>query len=373
MSFLRLLFFLLAAFLQVACSSHDTIPEINVGHAPHDHHAALYIAASRPDFFQKNGDVYLKEITYRRKYELYSQDTLLARLNIQSSTGGAQLIRKLTERQLDICFGGVPAMIQAIDSGSPLCLLMPLMTGGAGLMLRKDIPVDNWGEFIAYLSHANAPVRIGYKAASSVQNLILEQALEYEKIPFSRHMHQAYTPLVLINMYDAANLIPGMRDGIIDGFVIMEPFLTLARKELGARMICALDKLPPEGLWSEYPCCALAAVDRTFVEEQEKTVTAMVRLVRLAHDYIQKHPQDAAKAVAQWLDQPEEIELISLPSIHFLNDFTAAWRAGVRSWVRSLIASGKITGKVAAAEKQGNLDKLLYDTGPIKRASRTPL
>ncbi len=373
MSFHRFLLFLLAALLLVACTSPEEIPEINVGHAPHDHHAALYIAASRPNFFQKNANVYLKEITYHQRYELYVHNTLLARLNLVCSTGGAQLVRKLTERQLDICFGGVPAMIQAIDSGSPLCILMPLMTGGAGLMLRKDIPVKNWPEFVTYLSRAEAPVRIGYKTASSVQNLILEQALEFEKIPFSQHLHQAHTPLVLINMYGAANLIPAMRNGILDGFVVMEPFLTLAHKELGARTICSLDQLPPEGQWSEYPCCALAAVDRTFVSDQNAIATAMVQLVRLAHDYIQTHPLDAAKVVAKWLDQPEEIERLSLPSIHFLNTFTPAWRAGVRFWIQTLIASGKLTGKVAVAEEQGKLDKLLYDTGPLKQASRNSL
>ena len=369
MSWWNTLFAILATLLLSACPSTEKVPEINFGHAPHDHHAALYIAASRPDYFKQQGGIYLKETAFRRQYELYNHDTLLARLNIISSTGGSQLIRKLTERRLDMAMGGVPAMIEAIDAGSPIRIIMPLMTGGAGLMLRKDIPVTSWSEFISYLSQTKDPVRIGYKTAASVQNLILEQALAFENIPFARELQAKDASLILVNMYGADNLIPGMRNGLLDGFVIMEPFMTLAQQELDARLICSLDQLPPEGQWAEFPCCALAAVDRLFIRDNSPAVVALVRLFKQAHAFIQYHPEEAAKIVAHWLDKPVEVELLSLPTIHFMNSFSPAWRAGVRSWVRALVDTGRLTGDVAKAERSGKLDNLLYDFRPVNLAT----
>jgi len=41
-----------------------------------------------PDYFKKNGDVNLKQIVFKEKYELRKNDLLLARITILQGTGG---------------------------------------------------------------------------------------------------------------------------------------------------------------------------------------------------------------------------------------------------------------------------------------------
>lgn len=369
MRFLFQFLCILSIFLLVACSGDNQVPEIKIGHAPHDHHSALYIAALRPDFFRENAGVYLRELEFRKRYELYEGSRLLATLSFTSSTGGGQLIRRLRERQLDLVMGSVPAMLREIDAGGSLRIIAPVMTEGAAFVLRKDLEIGDWESFVRYVSQAETPLRIGYKTGLSVQNLIFESALAHEGIPFSTNLSSQEAKLILVNMHGAKNLIPGMRNGVIDGFVVMQPFVALAEKELGARVVCPLGEMPPKGYWQGYPCCALAAESSAFVQENEPAVVALLRLIRAAHGYIASYPDDAAKAVAFWLELPEEVEQVALPSSTFLQDFSSEWDMGVQRWRDFLAASGKLQGVVAKAEAPGDLEKQLYEKEPFFRAN----
>ena len=38
--------------------TQEPLPILHVGHAPHDHHSPLYVAAMKPDHFKNNGGIY---------------------------------------------------------------------------------------------------------------------------------------------------------------------------------------------------------------------------------------------------------------------------------------------------------------------------
>ena len=139
-----LLCFLFILFSGCSQPEPQQLPTLRIGHAPHDHHAPLYIAAMNQDFFKENGGVYLKEITFRENYILIVNDRPVAEIIIDSGTGGKKLIRTLDENLNDITFGGVPAMLSFIDKGSEMEILLPVNAEGAGLVVKTNMPVANW-------------------------------------------------------------------------------------------------------------------------------------------------------------------------------------------------------------------------------------
>lgn len=362
------LVWLLLCLLVTACSEPADVPVIRVGHASHDHHAALFVAALRPAALEQKAGGHLEEVEYRSRYDLYLDGRLAAHLHCTSGTGGSQLIRKLHDRQFDLAIGGVPAMLQAMDAGSPMRIIAPVMTEGAGLALRKDIPIDDWDSFARYAHESATPLRIGYKTADSVQNIIFEQALDHEHLPYSKSL-EAPRAITLVDMHGPDNLIPGVRDGIIDGFVVMQPYLALAEEELGMRTVAQLNQMPPKGKWRNIPCCALAVVDSAYAEDNKEVLAGFLRILHAAHDYIAEYPKDAAEAVAQWLENPVAVERRSLPTIQFMNDFTPRWDEGMRFWIHALSQEDRLKGVLAHADTlDSKLEHLVYDMHVIRLA-----
>ncbi len=335
-------------------------PVVRLGHAPHDHHSPLYVAASNPEYFRDNGSIYLKEIQYREEYMLIKNGKTLARIMVDSSTGGRSLIRKLSEEQFDISFGGVPAILSFIDKGRPVRIISPVMAEGAGLVVRLDLPVSNWNEFLAFAADSQKPVKIGYKTAVSVQNLIFEHALLDAGVSFSMEAADQQSDIQLINLNGAKNLIPAMESGLIDGFVVMQPFLALAETKGSGKTVALLRDLPPEGKWRGHPCCALAA-NEVFLETRPEISEAMLTLLLRARQFIIERPELSAEQIARWLDLPVDVEKRSLPTIDFSVRLGRSWGRGIDFWLRAMTESGRLDGHVREAHGAGTVHNLIYE------------
>jgi len=342
-----------------ACD-HKDIPVVKLGHAPHDHHASLYIAADKQDYFKDHGGIYLKEVEFKKKYQLIKNDKHIADIVIDSSTGGINLIRKLDENLLDMSFGGVPAMIDMIDKGSHIKIIAPVMTEGAALVVDRSMPVSNWAEFVGYVKKSERPIKIGYKVAVSVQNLIFESALKEEKLSFSRDLSSEDVDIIVVNLHGPNNLSPSLEAQIIDGFVVMQPYPALAEYEKKGKIIAHLKSLPPVGKWENHPCCALA-VNTDFIKSHREVIEALVELFQNAGDYISENHPDSAGIVAKWLGTPEEVEKLSLPTIKFVNEYDKLWDSGIQVWLTSLIDRGDLSGVVKTAYERADVNTVLYD------------
>lgn len=369
-----IMFFLFAGllfFLVNGCSNPEPkkLPVLRIGHAPHDHHAPFYIAAMNPDFFLKDGGIYLEEITFGKEYVLMADERPLAEVIVTTSTGGKKLVRTLDEELNDITFGGVPAMLSFIDQGSDMQILMPVMSEGDGLVVNNDIPADNWEEFADYVRSRKEPVKIGYKIALSVQGLILEKALKSAAIPFAQNTDdtKAETGVVLVNLYGAKNLIPALENGIIDGFVVNQPYVAYAVQQGKGKMIASLSDLPPDGKWKNNPCCALAG-NRKYVTRHPQVVEQFLILLLRANRFINQYPEKSADQIARWLNISPEIERLSLPTIKYIVDYDDNWNRGVDSWVEMMIEAGKIRGDVKTAYEAGHLHRKIYDMSTFTKA-----
>lgn len=358
----------LLPMLIASCTQEAQTPLVRIGHAPHDHHAPLYVAAADPQRSQAAVGFHLHEIEPRARYELYAGDELIARLVVEVSTGGLQLVRKLHERQFDIAFGGVPGMITMIDHGSPLRIIAPVMTDGSGFVVRADLPIDDWEDFLAYVRAAESPLRIGYKTDVSVQNLIFETALRHEGISFAHDALTGQADILTINMHGAAHLLPALQAGVIDGFVVNQPHVAMAQATGEVRFVADLNALPPEGMWNGQPCCALAIRDEDFLQAESEAVHALMRLFLYASRQLQENPAGQADTVASWLGVAPEIEVRSLPTLTFKTDYDEDWHRGVNFWVEALVRAGHLTGRVSEAYARDRLHEAIYAPEPLRAA-----
>ncbi len=367
------LLILLTLFLLILLSSckpaSQTIPILRIGHAPHDHHAALYIAAMNSDYFRNQGGIYLKEIIFRNRYKLIKDNQKIAEIQIVKSTGGKEIIRKLSEDQFDLSFGGVPAMLSFIDNQADVEILAPAMTDGAMFVVANSLPADNWPQFVDFVHKQNKPVRIGYKIDISVQNLIFEKSLREEGLSYSKDMKDEGVDIILLNMHGAKTLIPALSNDIIDGFIVNQPFPALAQYQEKGKAIATVAELPPVNKWAGMPCCALAG-NKDFVASEEPVTEALVTLLLRANRFITEQPELAAEQISTWLDIPVSVEAYSLPTIHFTTEFDDRWDKGLNFWVESMIESGHLSGMVKEAYKTDSFDQKIYNKQLYKRASK---
>lgn len=365
---------LAAGWMLTACQvSPPPLPTLRVGHAPHDHHTPLYVAASRPAYFRAHGGVYLEEVEPKVEYILIQGDTRLARVVIDSSTGGGELIRRLAEDQLDLALGGFPALLTQIDHGSPLRIIAPLMTGGNGLVLHRDLQVTDWPGFLTLVRRAANPVKIGYKTSGSVQDLLFEEILTREGITHSRELSDPRSQVLMVNLHGAANLIPALETGLIDGFVVNQPFLARAEAAGVGRLVGLLEDLAQASGEAPltYPCCALGAREDS-LQRHATAVDGFVKLLREATRYAATQPDDTARLVAHWLGGSVAEEASSLATIHFLTEFDAAWQRGATAWVERQARQGLLSPQSLAAARDNTLWNRVYDRGPLARATQQP-
>ncbi len=167
----------------------DEVPTLRVAYLPTDHHAALFVAAKYPELFKNKYNIYLKEITPKKEYELYENGKKVANIKlIQVSEGGAKIMTLMAQKQVDIGFNGVPPAVFAIDKGTKAKIISALHGEGSAVVVRSDIPVNNWNEFVAWIKKQHEEgkqVKIGHPLPVSIQYVMIKKALEAENITYT--------------------------------------------------------------------------------------------------------------------------------------------------------------------------------------------
>ena len=360
---LRSIISLVVAALGVGCAVVE-VPTIRVGYAPHDHHAPVFIAAALSISGDGVDGIRMEELEPRTRYALYQNERKRAYVELFPSVGAAQLVRRLEERHFDLILGGVPAIIAAIDRGSAMRLVAPVNAEGAALVMNTEQQLDTWDAFVQYAHAAQRPIRIGYREDVSVQNIIFERALVAEGIQFAygiEVLDAGGERVRMVNVYGAANLLPALEAGVIEGFVAAQPYPTIAHMHGLGRIVSTLEHLPPTGWWTEHPCCAMAVVDPETIERLRELLSVFVALVRAAAGFINSYPERSAPLVAAWLDSDQTVEGLTLPTIRFLSNYTAEWRRGTERLVELMVDAGFLDGVVKEAWQSGLLDAAIYD------------
>ncbi len=267
---------------------------------------------------------------------------------------------------LDVGFGGIAAEVFFIDKGDEFRVISPLNVDGDMLLVRPDFPAEDWATFVKTVRESPKPVRIGYKAPVAVARLVFQGALEAEKIPYGEAGRAGGVELV--NLRGGGNTVPSLEKGIVDGAVINEPFGSLAVQKKVGKIVSLLADLPPEGRWRAHPCCCICATTDA-IRDHRSVLTAFLRLMHSATEYILSHPDRAAELAARWTKMELAVERRSVPHIAYLAEFSDAYRKGLRTWFAMMKELGQFHGRLKDLDAEQAF-ALTHDTSLLEEAIR---
>jgi NitT/TauT family transport system substrate-binding protein len=213
-------------------------------------------------------------------------------------------------------------------------LIAPLHSKGDMLVVRPELPVESWQEFVALIAGSETPLRVGYKSPMAVAKLVLEDALRHEGIPFGGDLSRADLRVHLINVKEDGALNTSLSQGLIDAYVGNNPFPAIAQEMGIGKIVCELDQLPP-GRFRDHPCCCVAANVRS-LSGKEEAVAGLLFLLLRANETIHGDPDAAVRIACRWLGTSEAVQRASIPTSGYSLEPDAQWHRGMEAWFRAM-------------------------------------
>lgn len=334
-------------------------PTVNFGYILSDHHSPLLAAATEWKFFKDKYDLYLQPVREKDLYDFYVDGKKVAQVKLVATKQGPDLQTLMAQGSIDMGITGTQALILSVDKGLAARLISPLQTEGNNFVLKKELPVNNWGEFVKWVKGQHHQVRIGIPGVDTIASIIFRSGLQEEEITFTEDPSKN-ADIVLVDMKGHGNLLSSLINGIVDGFIGAEPFPASAVKAGAAKSILGLQEMPPQGRWQNHACCSVVATD-AITQKNQELVVKLEELMILAAKYTNENIQSTAKNNAAWLGVDEQVEELALRSVHFTTQPSQEWIKSVYMFTRVMEQDlGKIQGRLKG-KKDGELDKLLFN------------
>ena len=158
---------------------------IGVGYLLSDHHASLFVAVKKWQYFNDTYGIALKPedptATRPDLVDLLVKGRKVATLKLIPADAGPQLMQLAATNTIQLAYVGNPPAIAAIDKGTPLKILMALNNEGSGVVVVIDSPATDWNSFVQWAkerSAAGKPIRMAAPGKGSIQDVMLRYALE---------------------------------------------------------------------------------------------------------------------------------------------------------------------------------------------------
>nr|WP_245527612.1 ABC transporter substrate-binding protein [Methanotorris igneus] len=338
-------------------------PTLKVAYLPTDHHAALFVAAKEGNLFKDKYGIYMKEIEPKKKYELYENGKKVADVElVQVVEGGAKIMTLMAQNQIDIGLNGVPPAVFAIDKGTKAKIISALQGEGSAVVIRKDIPANNWEEFINWIKeqHANGKqVKIGYPLPISIQYVMIKKALEAEGITYTEDPNNKEAMVLLINCKGQKSMPQMLSQKELDAVIAWEPTPEVLKTEGIGKPIVYSKDLPPKGMWKDHPCCVIAASEDALNNKRD-AVKAFLKLIVLATKEINENKELVIKDSAEWLGVDEKVEEESIPNMKFDTN-PEPLKEGTYLFVDVMNKQGAMDGKLKGVSNKSEIDNILFD------------
>lgn len=350
----------------ISCAERE-IQVLKVGFVGHDHQTALYVACIEHERTKEDCGVFLKEIQAKKHYELIKENRKIADVELYLCGGGSKMPTLMSQGHFEVGFGGVAAVAFFTDKGSPIKIIAPLHIKGDMLVLAPKNPVNSWGNFVKWAKKSKEPIRIGFKNPVAVAKLIFERALEEVGLTYTNDKSDRTKDILMVHMKGERNLVPGLQNKIIDGYVSNNPWCAIAETKGVGKCIADLNELPP-GIWKDHPCCCIGATDQAMIEKKE-VIKEFIKLIILATNYMNEDPRIAIEDASKWIGTSIEVEEKSIPTSGYITNPTDYWKKTMQVWIDEMNRLGKLNGKLKA-KKGKEVENILYDFSVLNKAAK---
>lgn len=212
---------------------------------------------------------------------------------------GPQLLEALNAGSIDIGGTGAPPPVFAQAADVPLVYIASsIANGGESLIVPTDSPVqtvaDLKGKKVAFTQGSSA-------------NYLFVQALAYAGLEYGD------IEPVFLSPSDAG---AAFQAGSVDGWIIWDPFLTIAQVQTGAREILRTDDLGVKRVYYE--------ASRTFAETQPDALIKIIEQLQTTVDWIRENPDEYSVFLEENTTVPADVwkaiyEQSGVSDIEYLN------------------------------------------------------
>jgi len=158
---------------------------IGVGYLLSDHHASLFVAVKKWQYFNDTYGIALKPedptATRPDLVDLIVKGKKVATLKLVPADAGPQLMQLAATNAIQMAYVGNPPAISAIDQGTPLKILMALNNEGSGVVVSEASPATDWNSFVLWAQQraaAGNPIKMAAPGKGSIQDVMLRYSLE---------------------------------------------------------------------------------------------------------------------------------------------------------------------------------------------------
>ena len=304
-------------------AAEKKVPVIRMAYGMTTHQQGFTITLQKAEEFKDFG-VYFKPVVEKEKYDLYRGKERIARFDIIVTKSGAEAASLFAQGHLDLTTNSFPAMLSAIDNGTPIKVLAPIQADGIAMVGRIDSPVKDWDSLMAFIKEAKMPVKLGYHSPTSAPKILIEAAL-FEaglRLTGDANATKKEADVLLVDLKSVANFNPALTFGQVDFWVAPAPTPQVAVLKKQGKMILDLKTLPPAGKWDHFPCCVTAA-HVNIIEKYPEVLKAYMELLTKSSEWCNAHKEEADKLSAVWFGVP--VEATRMSQMTFSTDPNEKW------------------------------------------------
>jgi NitT/TauT family transport system substrate-binding protein len=353
---------LMVGTLLGVAAKEEKLPELKVAYIFTDHHTPFMMAADKGESL-KVGGLYLKEVVKRQKYVLMNGSKPVANIEVVVTKNGSETTTMMSQGHIDMSLASSSAIIAAVDKGAKMKILCPVHSEGIGFVVDKNSKVNSWDDFLQFVKKSDQAVKVGYHSPTSAPIILLEAALQDAKITYTNNPADRNADILLVDLKGTNNLIPALNSNQVDAWVAPSPYPALAETTGTGKMVLDMKNLPPKGKWYDFPCCVVAATDKT-IETYPEVVQAFVTVVAGAAEYAEHHKDEAAKVITAWTGVAEEAAKRS--SIKYTADPSKVWVQNLGLVYDAMKKAGQLSGRFASKNYQ-EIQTMLFDFSFINK------
>ena len=320
--------------------SAQNLPTIKLGYIFTTNHTPLIVALAKGADYTAAG-YSLSPIIPKEKYELRRDGRAIAVLDIVVAKSGSEVSTLFAQKHLDMSLASITAIIAGIDKDVPIKIVAPVVLVSGGLVVSAESEINDWHGFIAAIKSGREAFKIGYHSPTSAPLIIMESALISEGLKISRNPNDAEAQVIMVDLKETGNMLPALASGQVEAVVGPAPFPQNAVIKGTGKFIQELRDMPPQGKWSDYPCCVMVA-SYDLMAQRPELVKDFVKFLTASSAWCNEHQQEAGEIAAAWLGLNPEVGRNL--NQRFVPAFSDGWKEAAAGYLEVLDQAGYFKG-----------------------------
>ena len=299
----------------------EQLTTLSIGYQPSTHQIAEMVAAEKGWWAE---DLKPFGVTEIKEFEFPS---------------GPPEMQAMLAGDLDIAYVGTAPPISAISQGMDAKIVAAVNINGSNLVFKPGIAYDGPQSLVGKT--------IGTFPPGSIQDTVMKKWLEDNNVDLSK---------VKIIPMGPGDAVTALSAGKVDGVFLPQPSPAIVELEGTGKPAVASGEM-----WPYHACCSLV-VSGKLIREHPDLVEQIVKTHINATDYVNAHPEEAAKIYSNKTGQdPEMVE-------YSIKTWDGKWVSDPRVEIPSTVEYAKIDYEMNYTQKELT-EKDLFDTSFYEKVS----